>query len=82
MIALDPFENLSFEEPALCSLPSGTILCMLRQERISRFYPQGYLYQSESLDNGKTWSQPKRTDTWGYPAHLLSLREGNTQIAC
>ncbi len=75
MIALDPFENLSFEEPALCYLPSGKILCMMRQE-LGLAYPQGYLYQSESLDNGETWSPPKRIDIWGFPANLLPLRDG------
>ncbi len=69
-VAFDPFGNFNFDEPALCCLPSGKILCMIREDK------QGYLYQSESLDNGETWSQPKRTDIWGYPAHLLSLRDG------
>lgn len=71
IIGLDPFENLNFEEPALCHFSSGKILCMMREERSG-----GYLYQSESFDNGETWSQPKRTDVWGYPAHLTSLRDG------
>ena len=74
IIASDPFGNFSFDEPAICSLASGKILCMIREDK------RGYLYQSESLDNGKTWSQAKRTDMWGYPSHLLSLRDG--RILC
>ena len=74
IIASDPFGNFAFDEPAICSLASGKILCMIREDK------RGYLYQSESLDNGKTWSQAKKTDMWGYPSHLLSLRDG--RILC
>ncbi|MDD3725593.1 MAG: sialidase family protein [Candidatus Ratteibacteria bacterium] len=69
VIAQDPFYNLKFEEPSLCLLPSGKILCMMRE-------PNGYLYQSESIDGGKSWTIAKRTDIWGYPANLLTLRDG------
>ena len=74
VIAFDPFGNLRFGEPALCYLPSGKIFCMIRESGSPG--SRGYLYQSESLDNGENWSQPKRTDIWGFPAHLLSLRDG------
>ena len=36
-----------------------------------------YLYQSESLDKGKTWSKPAKTGIWGHPANLLRLKSGN-----
>ena len=29
-----------------------------------------------SDDGGRTWSQPLRTEIWGYPPHLLRLRDG------
>jgi len=74
-IAFDPFGNLAFHEPVLCRLPSGKILCMIRQRQITE-----YLYQSESLDNGETWSFPKMTNLWGHPADLLVLRDG--RILC
>ena len=35
-----------------------------------------YLYQAESEDNGRTWSNLHRTDIWGHPPHLLELADG------
>jgi hypothetical protein len=32
--------------------------------------------QSESSDGGRTWSAPRPIGVWGYPAHLLRLRDG------
>lgn len=37
---------------------------------------EGYLHQSNSEDNGKTWSPVKRLPVWGYPPHLLRLHSG------
>jgi len=32
--------------------------------------------QCESHDGGRTWSQPHSIGVWGYPSHLLRLRDG------
>ncbi|MDZ4289776.1 MAG: sialidase family protein, partial [Prosthecobacter sp.] len=32
--------------------------------------------QTESEDGGKTWSVPHPIGVWGYPSHLLRLRDG------
>jgi len=32
--------------------------------------------QTESDDGGKTWSTPHPIGVWGYPSHLLKLRDG------
>lgn len=32
--------------------------------------------QSESMDNGKTWSVPRPIGVWGLPPHLLKLKDG------
>lgn len=32
--------------------------------------------QSESRDDGKTWSVPRAIGVWGLPSHLLKLRDG------
>lgn len=32
--------------------------------------------QSESMDNGKTWSVPRTIGVWGLPSHLLKLKDG------
>ncbi|MEZ5403734.1 MAG: sialidase family protein [Bryobacteraceae bacterium] len=31
--------------------------------------------QSESLDNGRTWSKPRSIGVWGLPSHLLRLKD-------
>ena len=33
--------------------------------------------QTESDDGGKTWSTPHSIGVWGYPSHLLKLRDGS-----
>ena len=32
--------------------------------------------QTESTDGGKTWSTPHSIGVWGYPSHLLRLKDG------
>lgn len=32
--------------------------------------------QCESTDGGQTWSQPHSIGVWGFPSHLLKLRDG------
>jgi len=59
--------GLFFEEPSALLLPDGRILMMLRENKTH------WLYQTESLDGGYTWSEPIQTPIWGYPAHLLLL---------
>ena len=66
---------MDFQEPALAYHPSGKVLCMMRVHGVEQ-----YLWSSESLDGGSTWSIPRRTDIWGFPAHLLVLRDG--RILC
>jgi hypothetical protein len=36
----------------------------------------GETLQTESADGGATWSEPRRIDVWGYPSHLLRLKDG------
>jgi hypothetical protein len=71
-LARDPEEKVSLNETALAENAAGQIVAMIRSEP-----PEGgHLYQSLSKDGGKTWSVPVRTPIWGYPAHLLRLRDG------
>jgi hypothetical protein len=64
--------ELGFNEPTLIHLPSGKLVVLLRTA------PAGWLYQSDSVDKGRTWSAPVRTPMWGYPADLLQLKDGRT----
>jgi hypothetical protein len=49
---------------------------MIREERRKEC-----LWQSESTDAGKTWTLPRRTPIWGFPADLLPLRSGKLLCA-
>jgi hypothetical protein len=61
-------------EAALVETAPGRILGLIRQHN------PGFLLQVHSEDYGRNWSQPLRTEIWGYPPHLLRLRDG--RILC
>jgi hypothetical protein len=67
---------IGFYEPALLALPDGKIIAMLRTHAPGDWH----IYQCHSYDAGATWSEPKKTPIWGYPAHLLHLHDG--RILC
>lgn len=72
VMAQDREGGVSFGEPCLLRKKDGGLLAMLRTE--------GDLYQTSSADGGKTWSPPAQSGLWGWPAHLLELRDG--RILC
>ena len=41
-----------------------------------------YLYQAESKDRGKTWSEPAQLPLWGHPPYLLRLASGKLLLVC
>lgn len=61
-------------EPHVLELISGKLIAMVRNEPKDR--SQCFLLQSESTDGGKTWSEMKSTGIWGYPPHLINLKNG------
>jgi Neuraminidase (sialidase) len=60
-------------ETAFVEVSPGLVLAHTRSEG-------GYLMESWSNDAGITWTHPLRTAIWGYPPHLLRLRDG--RILC
>jgi sialidase-1 len=62
-----------FGEPHLVALASGKLLAMFRFEPKDR---QCFLMQSESDDGGKTWSPIHSSGIWGYPPHMIQLKNG------
>lgn len=74
-IAAGPQDSVGgLSEPHLVELSSGKLLAMFRHEPKDR--SQCFLMQSESNDGGKTWTAAQRTGIWGYPPHLIQLRNG------
>jgi sialidase-1 len=78
-IAYDPSGLRHFYEPSIARTPDGRLVALSR-ERLGVFGnnpPGGYLYFSESEDGGATWSPYRRTEVWGYPADLVTLKDGS-----
>ena len=76
-MAIDPANIIDYAEPGILRLEDGRLLSMLRIHHNPRCDPPGgYLYQTISEDGGATWSQPRKTELWGYPADLINLSDG------
>jgi len=69
-----------FNEAELLCVPGGRVIAMIRNEPYNPKLPrheQGFLWQTYSDDGGRTWSEPQRTEMWGYPPDLLLLESGD-----
>lgn len=74
-LAYDPATIIDYEEPALLRLKDGRLVCFLR----THVNPSGdakNLVVVVSEDDGFSWSPPKWTNIWGYPAELTPLQDG------
>ena len=61
-------------EPHVVELINGKLVVMIRYQPSDR--EQSFLRQSESYDGGKSWTTSKKTSIWGYPPHLIQLKNG------
>ncbi len=74
-LAYDPASIIDYEEPALLRLADGRLVCFLR----THVNPSGdakNMVMIVSEDNGFSWTPPKWTNIWGYPAELTPLQDG------
>lgn len=71
----DPPANLC--EPHLLVTSSGKWLI---QARYQGAVEKRFLWQSESLDHGRTWSGWKPTSLQGFPPHLMELKDGRLLV--
>jgi len=60
------------DEPHVVELKDGRLVAMVRAE--PKDHAQCYLRQSESADGGKTWTVTHKTPIYGYPPHLIRLK--------
>jgi sialidase-1 len=51
----------------------GTLIAQIRNHNEAN---KGETLQTESMDGGKTWTEPHSIGVWGLPSHLLRLRDG------
>lgn len=51
----------------------GTVIAHIRNHNKANAQE---ILQAESVDGGKTWSTPHPIGVWGYPSHLLRLKDG------
>jgi hypothetical protein len=65
--SMDPYS-----EPHVVELSNGKLIAMFRYQPSDR--SKSFLRQTESLDGGKTWSVTQKTNIWGYPPHLIKLK--------
>ena len=78
-IAYDPAGLHHFYEPGIAQAPDGRLVALSRHRHavFGNVPPGGYLFFSESEDEGVSWTPFRRTDVWGYPADLVTLQDGS-----
>jgi hypothetical protein len=69
---------LNFVDPHGVQLPGGRIICQIRYQNGAN--PEKYgrfsVFQTESDDNGKTWTKPRPLNVNGSPPHLIRHSSG------
>jgi hypothetical protein len=73
-VAFDPASIISFTEPGMTRLNDGKLVCLMRTAH--KPGRQDNMWFTWSDDDGVTWSPPKRTALWGYPADVMQLKDG------
>ncbi len=68
--------ELSAEEPFWWVLPDGNMMALFRDNRRS-----GYLYRSFSIDDGRTWSKPVKTNFPDATSKINGLRLSDGRYA-
>lgn len=74
-LAYDPASIISYTEPALVQLDDGRMIAMLRTGAAPSKEAKNLAFVV-SEDHGFSWTQPKFTNIWGYPAELIKLHDG------
>lgn len=65
-----PLDYVWYDEPFMCVVPGKFWVFA------SRVDLDGYARITRSSDRGRTWEPISKTPVWGYPQHLLPLRDG------
>lgn len=65
-----------FCEPHVTEASPGKLVAMARYEELPRAADRCRLWQFDSDDGGRTWSEPRELPILGKPPHLITLRDG------
>ena len=60
-----------YHELHLVDAADGSLICHIRNENKR---DDGHTLQCESNDGGRTWTTPHTIGIWGFPSHLLRMR--------
>ncbi len=74
-IAYDPASIIDYEEPALVRLQDGRLVCFMRTH-VNPSSDAKNMVMTISEDDGFSWTPPKWTNIWGYPADMIALADG------
>ncbi len=74
-LAYDPASIIDYEEPALLRLKDGRLVCFMRTH-VNPSSDARNMVMTMSEDDGFSWTTPKWTDIWGFPAELITLNDG------
>ena len=74
-LAYDPASIIDFEEPALLRLADGRLVCFMRTH-VNPSSDAKNMVMVVSEDDGFSWTPPKWTNIWGYPADMITLADG------
>jgi hypothetical protein len=78
-LAYDPASIIDYEEPAMLRLKDGRLISFMR----THVNPSGdakNMVFVVSEDDGFSWTPPKWTNIWGYPAETIPLIDGRYLI--
>ncbi len=64
---------IDFHEPHAVETATGKIIAMFRYHGQPSKH---HLWQTESSDGGNSWTTLHPTEIWGYPPHLIRLKDG------
>jgi len=67
-----------FHEPHVVETGDGKLVGMIRHHGQPG---DQVLWQTESADGGKTWTEARPTAIWGLPPHLIRLRDGRLLVS-
>jgi hypothetical protein len=66
-------DHRAYHELHVAEAGDGRLIVQIRNHNKAELHET---LQSESADGGKSWSVPRSIGVWGFPSHLLRLKDG------